>query len=181
MDKMRGRKTQKEGWELRCWKCLHDERCSCCNVSWMPVLLHWEATLCVDVPHVTPSEFINTVSILNVGHLRPPTSVPEHSEAWQLEVDFAGRWHRAWLGCSLDSCPNRHSEAQVQNRKSAKHYAHFPIGLSDKILRIWTFVAPEVQLCPCTYEMQANTLLDFAVLFDRLLTNINLEIVNSID
>ncbi len=67
-----------------------------------------------------------------------PTSVPEHSWAWQLEAEFAERWHGAWLGCSLDSCPDRRSAAQVLNRKQAKHCAGFPIGLSDKILRIWT-------------------------------------------
>lgn len=70
----------------------------------------------------------------------PPTSVPELSWAWQLEAEFAERWHRAWLGCSLDSCPDRRSAAQVLNRKRAKHCAIFPIGLSDKILRIWTSV-----------------------------------------
>lgn len=70
----------------------------------------------------------------------PPTSVPEHSWAWQLEAEFAERWHGAWLGCSLDSCPDRCSAAQVLNRKRAKHCTGFPIGLSDKILRIWMSV-----------------------------------------
>lgn len=44
------------------------------------------------------------------------------------------------MGCSLDSCPDRHSEAQVLNRKQAKHYAAIPIGLSDKIPCIWMSV-----------------------------------------
>lgn len=89
----------------------------------------------------------------------PPTRVPELSWAWQLVPEFAGRWHRAWLGCSLDSCPNRRSAAQVLNRKWAKHCTSFPVGLSDKILRIWMsvlifsifivyFVAPESQTVP---------------------------------
>ncbi len=124
--------------------CLQTESCSCWD-KYHECQFHYGKRLLWDryIDVFSKSLHLNLPRLCFHTKWRPfppPQSVPESSWAWQLEAEFAERWHRAWLGCSLDSCPDRRSAAQVSNRNLAKHYADFPIGLSDKILCILTCV-----------------------------------------
>lgn len=136
-----GRHKSKLEKQLCLW-CQHEEPYSCwdkhleCQFHYGKSLLVWETR----IERPSMSLHLNLPGLCCI-HTKwqpfpPPTGAPGLSWAPQLEGEFAERWHTAWLGCSLDSCPDRRSAAQVLDRKQAKHCAGFPIGLSDKILCI---------------------------------------------
>lgn len=123
--------------------------CSCWD-KYLECQLHHGKRLLWDTPCSMRIDLFSTSLHLNLQRLcfhakwrpfPPPTSVPEHSWAWQLEAEFAERWHGAWLGCSLDSCPDRRFAAQVFRQEAGqalRRLPYRPVGQNS----------PHMDVCP---------------------------------
>lgn len=125
-----------EGWEWPClWylsPCHPAARISISTGSFITVRSYSERQCAASAvrrwaPRLSVWIYRDCVSI-NDGHFRCPQGHQKLSRAWQLVAEFAERWHGAWLGCSLDNCPNRRSASQVSNRKWAKDCTGGPYG-----------------------------------------------------